>query len=232
MNVTEALGRRMSVRAFTAKPVDADTIRHLLDTAARAPSGGNLQPWHVHAVGGAALAGLLSIIGSEGPDATPGYAIYPENLAEPYRTRRYQSGEDLYRTLGLPREDKAGRIQQLMRNAAFFGAPVGLFIVIDRGMGPPQWADLGIYIQSLMLLAVEAGLDTCPQEFWAIYANTVERFLGVPENQMLFCGIALGYRDEAAPVNGLRTTRAPFDEWCTMHGFDHASTRDLKGNAQ
>jgi len=224
MNVTEALRRRMSVRAFTAQPVAPDTIRHLLDTAARSPSGGNLQPWHVHVVGGEALKELRSIVDGKGPDAMPGYAIYPENLTEPFRTRRYQSGEDLYATIGIPREDKAGRIQQLMRNAAFFGAPVGLFILVDRCMGPPQWADLGIYIQSLMLLAVEAGLDTCPQEFWAIYASTVERFLGAPESQMLFCGIALGHRDETAPINGLRTTRAPFDEWCTMHGFDDASS--------
>lgn len=220
MKVSEAILRRRSTRAFSPQPVSGKLVRHLLQAAGQAPSGGNLQPWHVHALTGEVLKGLLTQVTEQGPSRLAGYDIYPKQLKEPYRTRRYQGGEDLYATLGIAQDDKAGRMQQLFRNATFFGAPVGLFILIDRQMGPPQCADLGIYLQSLMLLAVEVGLDSCPQEFWAMYSDTVEGFLAAPKEQMLFCGIALGYRDETAAVNQLETGRAPFSDWGQMHGFD------------
>lgn len=223
MNVSEAIQRRMSVRAFTEQQVSREIIQKLLEDAAQSPSGSNLQPWHVHALTGGALKALLSDMESKGASPAPGYAIYPESLAEPYRTRRYQTGEGLYATLGIPRDNKAGRMQQLFRNANFFGAPVGLFVMVDRQMGAPQWADLGIYIQSLMLLAVDAGLDTCAQAFWAMFSSRVEEFLDTPNDQMLFCGIALGYRDETAQVNEYKTSRAPFSEWGHLHGFDAAA---------
>ena len=219
MSVSEAVARRMSVRAFRQEPLSGKMVRDLLEKSSRAPSGGNLQPWRIHALTGEPLAELLALVKSRGPDPAPGYEIYPQDLWEPYRTRRFSNAEQLYASISIPREDKAGRLKQLARNAEFFGAPVGLFIIVDRKMGPPQWADLGIFIQTLMLLAVECGLDTCPQEFWALYANTVERFVGAPEDQMLFCGMALGYRDETAPVNQMRTDRAPADEWMKLHGF-------------
>lgn len=209
----------MSVRAFRSDPVSADIVRQLLVEAAHAPSGGNLQPWHVHALTGNRLKELLSAVASAGPDQSPGYKIYPDALWEPYRSRRYENAEDLYASISVARDDKAGRFRHLGRNLQFFGAPVGIFILIDRNMGNPQWTDLGIYLQTLMLLAVERGLDTCAQEFWATFSSKVEQFLGAPEQQMLFCGIALGYRDEDAPINQLSTSRAPFDEWCVMHGF-------------
>ena len=104
-------------------------------------------------------------------------------------------------------------------NASFFGAPVGIFLSVDRRMGPPQWADLGIYLQTVMLLAVEQGLDTCPQEFWAFRSQPVARFLELPPERMLFAGIALGWRDESAPINQWRTERDPFDTWAEMRGF-------------
>jgi nitroreductase len=219
LSVSEAVSRRMSVRAFRPGPVRGELVRELLHGASRAPSGGNLQPWRVHALTGDPLAELVTLVKKGGPDPAPGYEIYPQDLWEPYRSRRFSNAEQLYSAISIPREDKAGRLKQLARNAEFFGAPVGIFILVDRKMGPPQWADLGIYIQTLMLLAVERGLDTCPQEFWALYARTVERFVDAPEDQMLFCGIALGYRDETAPINQIRTDRAPPDQWMKMHGF-------------
>jgi nitroreductase len=219
MMVSQAVDRRRSIRAFRAAAVPSDVVRDLLEQAGRAPSGGNLQPWLIYALTGAPLDELLGLVRSNGPDPEPGYAIYPANLWEPYRTRRFEAGEDLYATIPIRREDRAGRLRQLARNGAFFGAPVGIFIAIDRKMGPPQWADLGMYLQTLMLLAVEAGLDTCPQEFWTTCARTVERFLGLSEEHQLFCGVALGFRDESAPINTLRTRRAPFDSWAQMRGF-------------
>jgi len=219
MNVSDAVRRRRSTRAFRPDPVPAALVQDLLERAGRAPSGGNLQPWHVHALAGEALNDLLSQVRANGPDPQPGYAIYPHGLQEPYRSRRFVCGEALYATIPIVRDDRAGRFRQLARNGEFFGAPVGVFVLIERNMGAPQWADLGMYIQTLMLLAVEAGLDTCPQEYWSLFSKTVERRLGAPVEQMLFCGLAMGFADEAAPVNSLRTARAPFAEWGHLEGF-------------
>jgi nitroreductase len=219
MNVSEAVDRRISVRAFRPDPVPAAVVRDLLERAARAASGGNLQPWRVHALAGEDLAGLIAAADAAGADPVPGYRVYPAELWEPHRSRRFQVGEALYGAIGVPREDRDARLRQYHRNRRLFGAPVGIFVCLDRRMGPPQWADCGMYLMTLMLLAQEAGLDTCAQEYWVQYATTVERYLGVPQDQMLYSGLALGYRDESAPINQWRTTRAPFDEWGEMRGF-------------
>ncbi len=219
MKVTDAITRRMSVRAFRPEAPPAATVRGILETAARAPSGGNLQPWRVHALTGTPLAELLAKVAAAQLQAKPEYAVYPPNLWEPYRTRRFENGEQLYATLGIPREDKSARLQQMAKNARFFGAPVGIFLSIDRDMGAPQWADLGCYLQNVMLLAVEQGLGTCPQEFWAFCSEPVKAFLGLGVRQTLFAGIALGYADESAAINQMHTTRVPFEEFAQMQGF-------------
>ena len=184
MNVTEAVDRRVSIRAFTDRPVDGALLREILEAAHRAPSGGNLQPWRVHAVAGAPLAELKAKVAANIAGETPEYAVYPENLWDPFRTRRFECGEDLYATLGIPREDKPARLQQLFKNTQFFGAPVGLFFSLDRNLGRPQWADVGMYMQTVMLLAVERGLATCAQEFWARYPKTVARACGLPDESV------------------------------------------------
>jgi nitroreductase len=223
VNVTEALATRMSCRAFLPTPVPEATVRTILEAARQSPSGGNLQPWHVHALAGGSLAELVQLVRSRLPahprGEEPEYAIYPPNLWEPYRSRRYQCGEDLYATIGVVREDKLGRLLQFARNYEFFGAPVGLFFCLDRRMGPPQWSDLGMYMQSVMLLAREHGLHTCAQEAWSVWPRTVAGFLGLPPELLLFAGMALGHRDESAPINRLRTERAPLGEFATLHGF-------------
>lgn len=223
MRVSEAIESRMSCRAFDGRPVDENVVQRILETARRAPSGGNLQPWIVHVLTGAPLADFRSLIRTKLLTQPRGegteYHIYPPDLKEPYRTRRFRSGEALYASIGIPREDKPARLRQFARNFEFFGAPVALFFAIDRQMGCDQWADVGMFMQNIMLLAREYGLHTCPQESWAIWHQTVAAFLGLPAELMLFCGMALGYRDEQAPINALRTERARLEEFATLRGF-------------
>lgn len=223
MKVSEALNSRISVRGFLDKPVPPDVIRRVLTTAARSPSGGNVQPWIIHVVGGQSMVELKAIMAGKtaaGPTNEPkDYDIYPDNLWSPYRERRYELGEMLYASLGIPREDKAGRLRQFARNFQFFGAPLALFCYVDRGMGRPQWSDLGMYLQSVMLLLREEGLDSCAQECWAVYPKTISDFLGTPENHMLFCGMAIGYADPNEPANKLASKRAPLAEFATFRGI-------------
>jgi nitroreductase len=221
MTVTEAVERRISVRAFRPDPVPGELVREILEVARRAPSGGNLQPWRVHALAGAPLAELKALAAASlaRGGEEPAYDVYPPNLWEPFRTRRFQCGEDLYASIDIPREDRPARLRQLANNASFFGAPVGLFFSLERRLGPPQWADVGMYMQTVMLLAIERGLDTCAQEFWARLPKTAGDFIGLPEDHMLFSGMAMGYRDEAAPINGWRTRRAPLEACAELRGF-------------
>jgi nitroreductase len=223
MRVAEAVERRMSVRAFLPDPVSGAVVREILEAARRAPSGGNLQPWRVYVLAGRALAAFKAVVAAT-PLEPPEYDVYPADLWEPFRTRRYQCGEDLYGSIGLGRDDKPARLRQLARNAGFFDAPVGLFFCLDRALGPPQWADLGMYIQTVMLLAVERGLDTCAQEFWARYPRLVAGFVGLPDDHMVFSGMALGRRDPDQPINQWRTRRDPFELWGQMLGFDEAES--------
>jgi nitroreductase len=223
MNVSEAVASRASVRGFKADPVDGAIIRRVLEKAARAPSGGNLQPWHIDVVGGAALDELKGIMrdklatGFGGEPAE--YAIYPADLPSPYRDYRFAVGEEMYRALGIPREDKAARLRWIANNFQFFGAPLALFCTIGRAMGPPQWSDLGMYLQTVMLLLREEGLDSCAQEIWSMYPETIRGFLGTPDDRMLFCGMAIGYKDEQHQANAMRSARAPLADFATFRGL-------------
>lgn len=220
MNVTEAVAKRVSIRAFKPDRPPAATVREILELAARAPSGGNLQPWRVYALAGEVLEELKAKVAANPFGETPEYEVYPANLWDPFRTRRFQNGEDLYASIGIPREDKPARLRQLAKNGELFGAPVGLFFCLDRKLGPPQWSDLGMYMQTVMLLAAERGLDTCAQEYWARYPKTVADLVGLPEDHMLFSGMALGYRDESHPINTLRSARDSFETWAELRGFE------------
>lgn len=212
MHVSEAVARRKSVRQFRPDPVDDATLRDLLERAARAPSGGNVQPWRIYVLNGDSMTRFREFIA--GREITAGeYDIYPANLWEPYRTNRYAIGEAMYATIGIAREDKAGRFAQFAKNGDFFGAPAALFCFIDRRMGPPQWSDLGMFLQTFMLLAQEAGIDTCAQEFWSVHHASVREFVGAPEEELLFCGMSIGHADWDAPINALESRRMPLDEW-------------------
>ncbi len=222
MNVADAVAQRFSVRAFLKHAPPAEIVTRILERCLRAPSGGNLQPWRIHALTGAPLKALLDDVAKSavsGARETPEYRVYPENLWEPYRTRRYQNGEELYASLAIARENKVARLRQFARNFEFFGAPVGLFFTLDSRVGPPQWSDMGMLMQTVMLLAVEEGLDTCPQEAWSQFSQTLRRHLELPQNEIVFSGMALGFRDDSDPVNQWRSTRAAFDDVVVMKGF-------------
>jgi nitroreductase len=219
MDVREAIEQRISVRAYRPDPVPRALVAEILERAARAPSGGNLQPWRVHALAGEPLAAFTAAVARNPAGEPMEYDVYPPSLWDPFRTRRFENGEQLYASVGVGREDKAERLRWFARNAQFFGAPVGLFFCLDRKLGPPQWADLGMYMQNVMLLAVAHGLDTCPQEFWARYPLTVAEHLGLPDDHMVFSGMAMGYRDPDHPINGWRSTRDHPDVWLELKGF-------------
>jgi nitroreductase len=225
MNVFEAVDTRLSCRAFLDTPVDQNVVRDLLVRAARAASGGNLQPWHVYALTGAPLAEIKRRVAAfiEGRDPRHDeaeYPIYPKTLWEPYKGRREEHGVQLYGALGVTRDDAAGRLAQYKRNFEFFNAPVALFIAIDRKLGPGQWADLGGYIHALMFLARAYGLDTCAQESWARMHRPVRAFVGMPPEQMLFCAVSIGYGDHTHPANSFRSPRAAPEEFCRFLGFE------------
>lgn len=219
MNVSEALRKRVSVRAFTPEPVAADLVRALIDDARFAPSGGNLQPWRVIAVTSVARDAVVELARANMPGEEGDRPVYPANLWEPYRSRRYKLGEDMYALLDIPRENKIGRLMHLAKNFEFFGAPVGLFFIIDKRMGHGQWAHLGMFMQSLALSATERGLSTCMQEAWARMRTPLAAHLGLDDNEMVYCGMALGYADESAAVNALRSDRAEVDEIVDLRGF-------------
>lgn len=217
MNVTEAVKTRISTRAFLDRPVSPADIRDILDIARWSPSGGNLQPWRVRVVTGAGRDRLVETVRkaiAENPLGDEAeIAIYPPKLADPWRTRRFEVGEAMYALLGVPREDKPARLKWLLNNYDFFGAPAGLFFSLDRRFDKGQWAHLGMFMQTIALVAAEKGLATCMQEAWAARAKTVSAFLGLGEEEQLYCGMALGYADPGAKVNELRSSRAPVEEF-------------------
>jgi nitroreductase len=223
MHIHDAVASRFSCRAFLPTPVPLKTVRAIIDRAARAPSGGNLQPWRVHALAGPPLEALKARIRPRAPKEPRGegseYQIYPEPLKEPYYGRRREVGAELHAAVGIAREDRPARYRQYARNFELFGAPVGLFFSIDRTLGPPQWADLGMFVQTVMLLARGEDLHTCPMEAWAFWHKTVSACLALPPELMLFCGMALGHADPVAPVNQWRSTREGVDGFADFSGF-------------
>ncbi|MDA9653123.1 nitroreductase [Pseudomonadota bacterium] len=213
MNVSDAVQSRSSIRAFLSNPVSSELLKALLQKSARSPSGGNLQPWKIYVLNGNTIANFLEFQAGWSEPETAAYEIYPPSLKEPYRTSRFEVGEQMYSLLEISREDKEARINQVMENFNFFGAPAAIFCYVDRDMGPPQWSDLGMFLQTFMLLAQEAGLDTCAQEAWAMKHHSVSTFLQTDESDMLFCAVAIGYKDQDATINQLKTSRRSSDEW-------------------
>jgi nitroreductase len=225
MDVLAAVASRYSCRAFLPMPIAEATIRDIVERAARAPSAGNMQPWRVYAIAGKRVDELKALLTprmatelpkGEGTD----YTIYPQPLGEPFRTRTFDVGERLYRSIAVPRDDKPARYKQYARNYEFFGAPVALFFAREKAHGPAQWADIGGYLQTVALLARGRGLHTCPQQAWVSFHRTVRDFLKLPDNLMIYSGMAVGYEDPDAPINGWRSPREPLEAFATFSGFE------------
>lgn len=224
MDVRDAVATRYSCRAFLPKPVSELVVREIVKLAARAPSAGNMQPWRIFALSGAHIEKLKEDLAARTTELPKGeggdYRIYPEPMTEPYKNRRYRVGELLYQSIGVPREDKAARYRQYARNYQFFGAPVALFFALDRSFGVAQWADIGGYLQTVALLARAYGLHTCPQQAWVAFHKTVRAHLNLPENLVIYSGMAMGYADEHAAINSWQSPREPVGEFSTFLGFD------------
>lgn len=219
--VTEAVTQRRSVRDFGGDPVSSTLVREILETARCAPSGGNLQPWHVHIVGGHTYRKLIDATQTQfdiNPSGEPLYHHpYPPDLTEIYRERRRTIGHQLYEIVGVKRGDRTAKLQYLRRNYEFFGAPVGMIFTIEQQMEPLQWVDLGMFIQTIMLLATEQGLATCCQGAWSLFTPIIRETLGIANHHIVACGMAMGYADDTALINRLESQRASLDEIATFH---------------
>lgn len=222
-SVSEAVATRRSIRAFADTPVERAILERVLEKAQRAPSGGNTQPWHGLVLTGEPLQRLIARIAQELPRGreafAPEYHIYPPELDGAYEERRRGIGEDMYGALAIPRESKAARLMWFARNFQAFGAPVLMLVHTPKYMGPPQWSDIGGWLQTIMLLLREEGLDSCPQEAWAVYAPQIREVVEIPADHTFFCGLSIGRRDPEAPVNAFPVTRAPLAESIRWQGF-------------
>lgn len=213
--VDAAITSRRSIRAFLPMPVAREDIESILDVASRAPSGSNTQPWKVYVLTGQAKERLSDAITAAYADPaqarehTEEYAYYPREWVSPYVDRRRKVGWDLYALLGLTRDNKSGMAAQHARNYRFFDAPVGLIFTIDRVMDQGSWLDYGMFLQSIMVAARGRELDTCPQAAFTQFHRIIEQQLGVPANEMLVCGMALGYADRSKIENSLIIERDP-----------------------
>lgn len=223
MNVTDAVTSRRSIRQFLDKPVDKAILESVLQTAQRSPSGGNTQPWNAVVVGGDELTRITAAIKAKAATAPMGenmeYAIYPKDLDGRYEEQRRAVGREMFNSIGLERGDSAGRIAQMARNWDSFDAPVQLFTYTRKYMGPPQWSDMGMWLQTVMLLLREAGLDSCSQEIWAMYGTRMRELLGISDDHIFFCGMAIGYRDPDAPINNFDVSRVAIADAIKFRGF-------------
>lgn len=220
MNVSAALHERKSTRAFLNKEVPQTLIQEILEDAKHAPSGVNMQPWHVCVVSGKKKDSLQnSIIETfeQGHKEVMDYAYYPSTWEEPYKSRRKETGLLMYRTLGITKEDKQKQIDQWKLNYRAFDAPVVLFFFIDATLEKGSYLDYGMFLQSLMLSATDKGLATCPQAALAEYPSIVKKSLDIAPNMLLVCGMAIGYADKEALINAYRTPRIDLEAFVTFY---------------
>jgi nitroreductase len=221
--VGEAIATRRSVRGFKPDPVSQETVEAILALAARAPSGSNIQPWHVYVCAGEKRDEVVRAVShafeTEPEKHDEPYRYYPMEWREPYIGRRRATGWGLYGAVGVEKGDKAGMHAQRAKNYTFFGAPVGLFFAMDKDMERGSWLDIGTFIQTVMIAARGFDLDTCAQQAWSHYWKVVHPIMGIPDNQILVSGMALGHIDEAEKANTFWTEREPVAKFATFEGF-------------
>lgn len=215
------------MRAYLEQDVDLSLVRRILQVAGNSPSGTNTQPWNVVVVAGEVKTRLCDRVASvrqEQPQRERGgnvegeYRYYPEPMAEPYLSRRRKVGWDMYDALGVQKGDRQGSWVAAGRNYRFFGAPVGLIFTLERVLEKGSWIDMGVFLQSVMIGARHFGLDTCAQGSWARYHDVIRDELGIPDDQVIVCGMSLGYADLSARVNHLPVDRAPLDSYVRFLG--------------
>jgi len=219
MNLNELIKSRYSVRNFTDDSVDIKTIREILEIASNAPSGGNIQPWKVYVVTGSTKEKLIKKVLNNfdnGVQEKIEYDIYPNPLDEEYKRRRSECARDMYTALSIEQDDIELRLSQIRENFKFFGAPVGMIVTIDRAFAENGWGHVGMFIQNICLSAVDNDMGTCLQESWSIYPKTVKDFLNIPDNEVVWCGIALGYPNKEHPINNYRTSRESIEKFVTF----------------
>mmetsp|Transcript_54194 Transcript_54194/g.137430 ORF Transcript_54194/g.137430 Transcript_54194/m.137430 type:complete len:233 (-) Transcript_54194:223-921(-) len=227
--VTAAVCGRVSTRAFLQdKPVPLELIKDILEVASRAPSGGNTQPWHLYVLAGEAREALVHAIRQPGAfsNGKLEFEVYPSKEREPvgFSERKKNVAFAMYDLLGVDRKDAAGRQGALVKNWQFFGAPVGIIVTVDRACDRNAWGHVGMLLQSICLLAEERGLASCLQEAWG-NLGVVYKTLSIPDSEVVWCGLALGYADPAAPVNTLRTAREPVDAFAQFRGFSEGPSK-------
>lgn len=219
MNVTEAVLSRRSIRAFTDKPVALDTVRRVLEAARFAPSGCNFQPWEAVVLTGEPLKALQAMLLAAQPDDPLEYRFDRPGESEKYQSRLRELGGRMYGAQGIVRADAAARAEFSRQNMLSFGAPVLLLCHFPKFMGEPQWSDVGMWLQTIMLLLRDEGLDSCPQEYMGMYGRTIKAHLGLADDVLLFCGLAIGERVADNPVNSFERPRVPLDEQVRFLGF-------------
>jgi nitroreductase len=219
--VDRVIAGRRSIRAFLPTPLPEGALDRILEVASRAPSGGNMQPWHVHVLEGEALRRFVETVchayDHQPEERRTEYDYYPTEFFEPYAARRRKVGWDLYGLLGITRGEKEKMHKQQRRNFEFFGAPTGLIFTIDRRLTQGSWVDHGMFLQNIMLAARARGIESCAQASWMEYPGVVSRALDIPRNEMIVCGMALGYADPYAVENRLETERVSVQDFTTRH---------------
>ena len=220
--IERAIEGRKSVRAYLDRPVPQETVARILEIASRAPSGTNMQPWRVHVVAGEAKdklsKAILDHFTSGGLRASE-YKYYPDQFFEPYLSRRRKVGFDLYGLLGIAKGDTVAMAKQLGQNYLFFGAPVGLMFTVDRRLEIGSWLDYGYFLEAVCVAARAHGLDTCSQQAFAFFHAIIREQLAFDENEVLVCGMSLGYADWDAKINSLVTDRVTVGDFATFSGF-------------
>lgn len=221
MDAIEAITSRRSVRGFLPTPVPEETVRRLIEVAARAPSGSNIQPWRVHVLGPETRARLSAAV-HERRAKEPGvecaqYQYYPVQWRDPYISRRRKIGWGLYALCGIQKGDTEGMARQHGKNFDFFGAPVGLMITLEADMELGSWIDCGMFVQTMLIAARGFGLHSCAQAAWAYHHDLVRKAIPLADNEKVVCGIAIGYEDTDEPANRLRTEREPIETYTMFH---------------
>lgn len=220
MKLPDAVATRRSIRAFLDREVPQGLLRSVLERAQLSPSGYNFQPWEAVVVAGDALRDLSARMKAQPAQEPAEYQLVPRGLPQIYKDRRDATVARRMEAAGIARDDEAGRAALQARNFEFYGAPAGMLVFVPRVMGLPQWSDVGMWLQTVMLLLRAEGLDSCPLESLYVHGRLIKRFTGISdESHLFFCGMAIGWRDPDAPINGFERTRAPLDEVVRFCGF-------------